>query len=72
MEHELGDTFFALVNLARFLNVNPEVAMAAANKRFERRFEAMEKIAEESGRSIEQTDPSTLDLFWEKAKKMTK
>jgi hypothetical protein len=32
----------------------------------------MEKIAEESGRSIEQTDPSTLDLFWEKAKKMTK
>ncbi len=72
MEHELGDMLFALVNLARFLNVNPEVAMASANERFERRFEAMEKIAEESGRSIEKTDLQTLDLFWEKAKKMTR
>jgi tetrapyrrole methylase family protein/MazG family protein len=72
MEHELGDMLFALVNLARFLNVNPEVAMASANERFERRFEAMEKIAEESGCSIEKTDLQTLDLFWEKAKKMTK
>ena len=72
MEHELGDMLFALVNLARFLNVNPEVAMASATERFERRFEAMEKIAEESGRSIEKTDLQTLDLFWEKAKKMTR
>jgi len=72
MEHELGDMLFALVNLARFLNVNPEVAMASANERFERRFEAMEKIAEESGCSIEKTDLQTLDLFWEKAKKMTR
>jgi len=72
MEHELGDILFALVNLARFLNVHPEVAMASANERFERRFEAMEKIAEESGCSIEKTDLPTLDLFWEKAKKMTR
>lgn len=72
MEHELGDALFALVNLARFLNINPEVAMAAANERFERRFEAMEKIAKESGCSIEKTDLPTLDMFWEKAKKMTK
>lgn len=72
MEHELGDTLFALVNLARFLNINPEVAMASANGRFERRFEAMEKIAEESGCSIENTDLETLDGFWEKAKKITK
>jgi tetrapyrrole methylase family protein/MazG family protein len=71
MEHELGDVLFALVNLARFLNIHPEVAMVAANERFERRFEAMEKIAEESGCSIEQTDLITLDGFWEKAKKMT-
>jgi tetrapyrrole methylase family protein/MazG family protein len=72
IEHELGDALFALVNLARFLNINPEVAMAVANERFERRFEAMEKIAEESGRSIETTDLATLDLFWEKAKNMMK
>jgi len=71
MEHELGDVLFALVNLARFLNIHPEVAMVAANERFERRFEAMEKIGEESGCSIDQADPITLDRFWEKAKKMT-
>jgi tetrapyrrole methylase family protein/MazG family protein len=72
MEHELGDTLFALVNLARFLNINPEVAMISANERFERRFEAMEKFARESGCTIEDSDLSTLDRFWEKAKKMTK
>lgn len=71
MEHELGDALFALVNLARFLNVNPEVAMIAANERFVRRFEAMEKIAAESGCSIEGSDLATLDGFWEMAKKIT-
>jgi tetrapyrrole methylase family protein/MazG family protein len=71
MEHELGDVLFALVNLARFLNIHPEVAMVAANERFERRFEAMEKIAEQSGCSINQADLITLDRLWEKAKKMT-
>ena len=72
MEHELGDTLFALVNLARFLDINPEVAMAQANERFERRFAAMEKIAAESGCPIENADLPTLDRFWEIAKKRTK
>jgi tetrapyrrole methylase family protein/MazG family protein len=71
MEHELGDVLFALVNLARFLNVNPEVALMTANERFVRRFRAMEKIASESGGSIEEADPATLDRFWEMAKKAT-
>jgi tetrapyrrole methylase family protein/MazG family protein len=71
MEHELGDVLFALVNLARFLNVNPEVALMTANERFVRRFKAMEKIATESGSSIEGSDLATLDRFWEMAKKTT-
>jgi tetrapyrrole methylase family protein/MazG family protein len=70
-EHELGDVLFALVNLARFLNINPEVALMTANERFVRRFQAMEKIAEESGSSIEGSDPATLDRLWEMAKKTT-
>jgi tetrapyrrole methylase family protein/MazG family protein len=69
MEHELGDVFFALVNLSRFINVNPEVAMIAANERFERRFRTMERIAAESGRSVEGSDMATLDRLWEQAKK---
>lgn len=72
LEHELGDILFALVNLARFLKINPEVALMSANSRFERRFAAMEKIAEESGSSIEGTDLATLDRFWEMAKKATR
>ncbi len=71
LEHELGDTLLALVNLARFLNLNPEVAMIAANDRFERRFREMEKIALESGISIEQSDMRTLDRLWDMAKKAT-
>ncbi len=72
LEHELGDILFALVNLARFLKVNPEIALRSANARFERRFAAMEKIASESGCSIEGSDPATLDKLWEKAKKITR
>jgi ATP diphosphatase len=59
------------VNLGRFLKVNPEVALISANERFERRFRAMEKIAAESGVSIEGSDFATLDRFWELAKKNT-
>ncbi len=71
MEHEMGDVLFALVNLSRFLGLNPEVAMMSANDRFERRFREMEKIASESGSSIEESDMRTLDLLWEMAKKAT-
>jgi tetrapyrrole methylase family protein/MazG family protein len=69
IEHELGDTLLALANLARFLSVDPEVAMMSANDRFERRFREMEKIASETGISIQQSDMRTLDRLWEMAKK---
>jgi tetrapyrrole methylase family protein/MazG family protein len=71
VEHELGDTLLALANLARFVDVDPEVAMMAANDRFERRFREMEKIASETGIRIEQSDMRTLDRLWEMAKKST-
>jgi tetrapyrrole methylase family protein/MazG family protein len=69
LEHELGDILFALVNLARFINVNPEIALITANARFEYRFRMMEKFAAESGTSIEKSDLATLDRYWEMAKK---
>ena len=71
IEHEFGDVLFALVNLARFLHLNPEIAMMAANDRFERRFREMEKIAMESGHSIEAADMATLEDLWRRAKKAT-
>jgi MazG family protein len=71
IEHEFGDVLFALVNLARFLNLNPEIAMMSANDRFERRFREMEKIASETGSSLENADMATLESLWQKAKKTT-
>ncbi len=71
IEHEMGDTLLALANLARFLNVDPEIAMMSANDRFERRFREMEKIASETGINIQQSDMRTLDRLWEMAKKST-
>jgi tetrapyrrole methylase family protein/MazG family protein len=69
IEHELGDIFLALVNLARFLDIQPETAVMRANSRFERRFRQMEILASESGLSIETTDMATLDRLWTEAKK---
>ena len=70
-EHELGDVLFSLVNLARFLGLNAEVAMVSVNERFERRFRKMEIIAAETGCSIESADMPTLDRLWAMAKKST-
>lgn len=71
IEHEFGDLLFALVNLARFLRINPEVAMIEANRRFEERFRAMEQIASKSGISIRDAGMETLDRLWEEAKRTT-
>lgn len=71
IEHEFGDILFALVNLGRFLRVNPEVALVEANRRFERRFRAMEQIALKSGVSVLNATMETLDTLWEEAKRIT-
>ena len=69
IDHEIGDALLALANLARFLNLDPELSLMSANDRFEQRFREMEKIAANSGISINQSDMETLDRLWELAKK---
>lgn len=71
MEHELGDVFLALVNLARFIDVHPEAAVMRANSRFENRFRTMELLAMKSGISIDSADMETLDRLWIEAKRLT-
>lgn len=71
VEREIGDLLFSIVNLGRFLDVNPEIALMGANDRFERRFREMEKIAASSGNDIGNSDFETLDRLWEAAKKAT-
>ena len=69
ISHELGDLLFAITNLARFLGVDPEAALRECNKRFKRRFEHVERRAEEEGLAMEETPLERLDLFWEEAKR---
>lgn len=66
---EIGDLLFVTVNLARHLKVDPENALRAANRKFERRFRFIEQALRDAGRPIEECDLTELDTLWEKAKK---
>jgi ATP diphosphatase len=68
MEDELGDLLFSVVNLARHLEVNPEWALAGANRKFERRFRAVERRLAEQGRSPTQSTLDEMDRLWDEAK----
>ncbi|HET8580327.1 MAG TPA: nucleoside triphosphate pyrophosphohydrolase [Nitrospiraceae bacterium] len=68
IEGEFGDLLFALVNLARFLKVNPEDALRGATNRFNNRFQQMEAEAARSGRTLDSMSLAELDALWENAK----
>ncbi|WP_374722028.1 nucleoside triphosphate pyrophosphohydrolase [Peribacillus tepidiphilus] len=66
---ELGDLFFALVNIARFISISPEEALHRTNMKFIRRFQYIEERVRQSGKSFEDFTLEELDAFWEEAKK---
>lgn len=66
---EIGDLLFVTVNLARHLKVDPENALRAANRKFERRFRYIEQALREAGRPIDGCSLAELDELWEQAKK---
>ena len=68
LENEIGDVFFALVNYARFLNINPEYALRKTNKKFVRRFNYIEKKILETGRKISESNLQEMDKYWEESK----
>jgi len=70
IEHELGDVFFALINLSRFLKVNPDEALRKANKRFHKRFTYIEQRLSERGLPSEDATLSEMEELWQEAKKM--
>ena len=65
---ELGDLLFAVVNVARHLKVDPEVALRRAVAKFRTRFEGVEQLAAERGISIAASDLATLDQLWDEVK----
>lgn len=66
---EYGDLLFALVNIARFCNIDPEEALFEANQKFIRRFSYVEQKVNESGKSFDRFTLEELDSFWDEAKK---
>jgi len=68
VEEELGDLLFSVVNLARFRKIDPEVLMAAANNKFERRFDEMERELRERGKTLEEASLLQMEDAWIAAK----
>ena len=68
VREEVGDLLFALANIARKLEINPEEALQGTNRKFMRRFESMERSARESGRNLDQLTLEEMDTLWDAAK----
>jgi len=70
LEEEVGDLFFVLVNVARYLSVDPESALRKTNRKFKRRFQWMEARLRESGRSADEAPMEELESLWQQAKRV--
>src|SRR5437773_12184852 len=68
LEDEVGDLLFAIVNLARKLAIDPRAALERANDKFQRRFEAVEQLAEARGLELGRASLEELDQMWDEVK----
>ena len=68
VEGEVGDLFFVLVNIARYLSVDPESALRKTNRKFRRRFGWMEEQLRGRGRTLEQATLEEMEALWQQAK----
>jgi MazG family protein len=66
--HELGDVLFCVVNVCRYLGVDPETALKGTNAKFERRFRYIEQRLREQGRRPEDATLEEMDRLWDEAK----
>lgn len=69
-EKEFGDILFALINYARFINIEPEAALERTNKKFIKRFTYLEEQAQKQGKQLADMTLAEMDVFWEAAKKL--
>ncbi len=68
IQEEFGDVLFVMANLARHMNVDPEAALRDANSKFTRRFERIEALLSEMGKTPAQSDLAEMDALWDLAK----
>ena len=72
LAEETGDLLFALVNLARHVKADPEMALRRANAKFERRFAYIERAVEKQGRKLGEATLDEMDELWSEAKREEK
>ena len=69
MEAEFGDLLFSLVNYSRHIDINPEDALERTNKKFRKRFQAMEDSIHADDKNLSDMNLEQMDVYWEKVKK---
>jgi len=72
LEEEVGDLFFVLVNIARYLSLDSESALRKTNRKFRRRFQWMEERLQESGQAPDKASMEELESLWQQAKQQEK
>ncbi len=72
IEDEIGDLFFVIVNLARFLKVDPEQALRSTNAKFRRRFAHVEEGVAASGKTLREATMEQMESLWQDAKRQKK
>lgn len=68
IEEEIGDLLFSIVNLARFLKIDPETALRKTNRKFEKRFRKLEKLAKNKGKTLKDMTLKEMDNLWDEIK----
>ena len=69
VEEEIGDLFFVMVNIARFLKVDPETALRKTNYKFIQRFQFVEESLRKAGKNFKDSSVEEMEQFWQEAKK---
>jgi nucleoside triphosphate diphosphatase len=72
LTNELGDVLFCVVNVCRYLKIDPETALRGANAKFERRFGYVERRLQEQGRSAREATLAQMDQLWDEGKSREK
>ena len=72
LEDEIGDMLFVLVNIARYLSLDPESALKKTNRKFKRRFQWLEQEISRSGRRLEDAALDEMEALWQQSKTQEK
>ena len=68
IQNEVGDIFFTLINIAKFVKVDAEEALRSTNNKFSKRFKFIEQEIKKNGRTLKESSLEEMEHYWQKAK----